>query len=279
MTHPEGIPWFEQPRVLSTELLPPDGTDVEPLRAAARQLRDAGAVALFFPDAPKGRSRLDAIVTAWSVRTSLGGPCIPHINARDRNRLALESALLTARMLGVDGAKVVTGDPISSDAASGVYDLDSVGILELGRREAPEFPLFAGHNAGHPDPHQSAKRLAAKVAAGARAVITTPTLDPERLVEALDRLGPLPVPLMVGLMLVPSLEVLEYLLLEVPSFHVPTPVRERIRGARDGEEARRAGLDAALAVANAVGDRARGFHVVPPFGRWQGAVGLLKALA
>jgi len=263
---------------LSTEVLPPDNGDPGVLLEAASAVRAAGAGPLFFPDAPGGRARVDATAAAAAVRGALGGPCIPHVNTRDRNRIALQAALETASFLGVDGVKAVTGDPVPGDLGRGVYDLDSVGLVQLAGRESPQLPALVGHALGHTDPGSSEDRLRAKLDAGAAAVVTTPTLDPDVLLRALDRLGSLPVPLLVGLTLVPSAEVLDYLLAEAPAFRVPPGFRERLHGAHTPDEAHDLGLVAARAMADALSGRAMGFHVVPPFGRWQGAVPLLEAL-
>ena len=264
--------------MLSAEVLPPDRADRAAVVAAARAVREAGARVLFFPDAPGGRARVDAIAAAAAVRGELGGPCVAHVNCRDRNRVALEAALLTAAFAGIDGIKAVTGDPVCRDIGQGVYDVGSVGLVGMAVQQAKDLPVFVGHTVGHTDPAGSEARLREKLEVGAHAVVTTPTLDADDLLRTLDRLDPLPVPLLVGLTLIPSSEVLDYLCAELPAFRVPDRLRAALAGSTSPADALQRGLDAAVSVAEAVRDRTRGFHVVPAFGRWQGAVPLLKAL-
>ena len=117
-----------------------------------------------------------------------------------------------------------------------------------------------------------------KGTAGAHVVVTTPTLDPAALAGFLDRVGDLDVSVLAGLTLLPAAGVMEYLLEEVPTFHVPDGIRDRIRGAGTAQEAEQLGIQAALDVAREVRERVAGFQIVPLFGKVENLGTLVRAL-
>jgi hypothetical protein len=88
-----------------------------------------------FPPSYQARLLADEGVTAWAG-----------ISCRDRNRVALEGEIAACADAGVAGVHCVTGDHPGTghrpDAAS-VFDLDSVGLVELARAAAalPSRPL------------------------------------------------------------------------------------------------------------------------------------------
>jgi methylenetetrahydrofolate reductase (NADPH) len=57
--------------------------------------------------------------------------CIPHISCKDQNANAIVSSLVSFRNAGIEAVLALTGDkPV---AAKGVFDLDSIGLLQLVR--------------------------------------------------------------------------------------------------------------------------------------------------
>jgi methylenetetrahydrofolate reductase (NADPH) len=55
--------------------------------------------------------------------------CIPHISCKDQNANSIVSSLVGLRDSGIEGILILTGDkPIS---AKGVFDIDSIGLLQL----------------------------------------------------------------------------------------------------------------------------------------------------
>jgi 5,10-methylenetetrahydrofolate reductase len=88
------------------------------------------------------RSLRDRLQAGQFVVTVLQVAC------RDRNRLALQSDLLSAWVLGIGNGLVITGDPVEVGGrphAKAVFDVSSTSLLQLIAQ------LNAGHdNAGHP---------------------------------------------------------------------------------------------------------------------------------
>lgn len=180
--------------VLTAEIVPPRGGDAETVRARAK--RYAGKVhALGVSD-----NRSDvcmAALAAASLVAAEGIEPILHVVTRDRNRIALASEGLGAQALGIRNILCTTGTHQTLGAfgkARNVFDIDSVQLLQMyselatngsvvgagGIEGAGPFCLGA---VGSPyaDPlEMQVMRLAKKVAAGARFVITQPIFDLDR---------------------------------------------------------------------------------------------------
>ena len=264
--------------LFAVEVLPPDS--VQELGQALQALKEAGVHLLFLSDSSVGAARVDPMVAAARAM-EMGGPVtIPHLNCRDRNLIGLENARKTCRFLGLPGIRAVTGSPVSKERGRGVYDVRSPGLTRLLRRhyEVPEIAIFVNHGPNHPDVAAADQRLRSKIEAGAQAVITMPTLDAEGLAAWYASKADLEIPLLLGLTWTPTMAVLDYVLDQIPSFGLPAGFRDRLAQAKGADEARPWTLKAAIDVAEAVGCNARGYVIAPPYGRWQGAVPIIKAL-
>ncbi|MCM8770114.1 MAG: methylenetetrahydrofolate reductase, partial [Candidatus Omnitrophica bacterium] len=115
---------------LTSEIGPPKGTDIEPVLQEAEHLR--GKVDAFnVTDLQSSVMRLGSLATC-RLLVERGLEPIFQITCRDRNRLALQSDLLSAYVLGIKNVLCLTGDhPILGDhpEAKPVFDLDSVSLL------------------------------------------------------------------------------------------------------------------------------------------------------
>jgi 5,10-methylenetetrahydrofolate reductase len=269
--------------LLSCEVLPPSGAEQGAFKLLGASLAQMGVEVVFLPDAPQGLPRASSLAAAAELQRASGLPCVPHVNTRDRNRLAVEGLVQGAALTGLHGIKAVTGDPVAQESGQGVYEIDSADLVSLvsdwnqaalpggGQLLTP----VVGHTLGE---GCSEERLERKVAAGARVVVTTPTLNAADLQGFFERVASLPVEVMVGLAHVPALRVLEYLMSEVTTFHVPQRTVDLMRRATSIEGAAQVGLDAVLDVVRSVRDRAAGFHVAPLFGRVETLPAVLNAV-
>ncbi len=111
--------------------LPARTLDRESLRACVAALGDADAVLL--GDTPRHRVQFPPAYRAALVQAAGATPWVG-LNARDRNRVALEGELAALAELEVGAVHCVTGDhPASGDRpdASAVFDLDSTRLAAL----------------------------------------------------------------------------------------------------------------------------------------------------
>ena len=178
--------------VVTAELNPPKGTNLEPLFAHAERLKD-DIDAFNLTDSHSARMSM-APMGAASLLVQRGIEPIMQVTCRDRNRIALQSDLLAAHALGVRNVLTMTGDtPAAGDHpdAKGVFDVDGIGLLQavaalqsgqdLGRqslRGAPDFCVGAVVNPGAPDLQKELGRMRDKMACGARFFQTQAVYDP-----------------------------------------------------------------------------------------------------
>jgi homocysteine S-methyltransferase len=277
--------------VVSVELDPPKGGNLDNLLRVARVLADSGVVdAVDVNDNPMARARLSSLMAAVAIERRAGIETIPHVTPRDSTIMGLQSQLLGAHAEGVRNVLVVTGDPPQVGdypGSRGVYEVDSIGLTAVLSRlnegvdhagraiDAPtSFNVGVAVNPSAEDVAVEADRLRRKVEAGARFAMTQALFD----VEALDRLlealgGASPVPLLVGVWPLRSFELAFRLHNEVPGIVIPDTVQAALAGA--GPDAAALGLELARELVEAVRPRAAGIYVIPPFKEPEAALELL----
>ena len=163
--------------------------------------------------------RADSAMAAAALKQWTGRDVIFALLTRDMNRLAVQSCLLGAQLLGLENTVVAQGDRFSGRDADLVKDVSDYRPTELithisrmnrgedfrGRRlDSPtDFCVGATVDPGQNPVFQAALAYR-KVLAGAAFLITQPVYDPEdaaRFMAAYGQLsgGPCPVPIYWGL--------------------------------------------------------------------------------
>ncbi len=271
--------------VVSVEVNPPVGLDPSRAVAAARMLKAGGVDAVNIADGARAQARMSNLALAVRIQHEVGVQTILHVCGRDRNLLGTLAHLLGAHDLGIHNLVVITGDPPKMGDfpdATAVYDLDSIGILKLATRlnhgvdpggkplgATTGFLLATGAEPAALNYPRELARLKDKKAAGAELVMTQPVYSPELLARFLDDVAPLGLPVLVGLLPLASYRNAEFLHNEVPGMQVPEAIRERMRKAGTGAEARKEGVAIAREMLAAVRDRVAGAYVMPPFERYE----------
>ena len=269
--------------VVSVEVNPPVGLDLKKSLAAAKILKAGGVDVVNIADGARAQARMGNLAMAVRVQEQ-GIETILHVCGRDRNLLATLAHLLAAHELGVKNVVVITGDPPKMGDfpdASAVYDLDSIGILKLAARlnqgidpggkplgRGTGFVLATGAEPAALNYERELARLRLKKDAGAELVMTQPVYDPKVLEKFLDDIAPLGLPVLVGLLPLASHRNAEFLHNEVPGMQVPVSVRERMRKAGSGPDARKEGVAIAREMLAAVRHRVAGAYIMPPFERF-----------
>jgi methionine synthase I (cobalamin-dependent) len=271
--------------VVSVEVNPPVGLDPAKAINAAKMLRDGGVDVVNIADGARAQARMGNLALAVRVQEAVGIETILHVCGRDRNLLAMIAHLLAAHELGVRNLVVITGDPPKMGDfpdATAVYDLDSIGILKLANRlnhgvdpggkplgATTSFLLATGAEPAALNYEREIARLRDKKAAGAELVMTQPVYSPEVLDRFLDDIAPLGLPVLVGLLPLASHRNAEFLHNEVPGMQVPESIRERMRKAGSGPDARKEGVAIAREMLSAVRGKVAGAYVMPPFERFE----------
>jgi len=280
--------------VVSVEVNPPPGLDPRAGIEAARMLRDGKVDVINIADGPRATVRMSNQAFAHLLQSELGMETILHVCCRDRNLLGLQSDLLAAHVLGLHNVVIITGDPPKMGDypnATAVFDLDSIGLLRLvqglNRGIDPAGKAFGattrfmsacGAEPAALDYARELRRLEQKKVAGAELIMTQPVYDPELLGRFLDDVKHLELPVLVGLLPLASYRNAEFLHNEVPGMSIPERIRERMKRAKKGAEARAEGIAIAQETLLAVAHQVVGAYIMPPLGRYASALEILQVV-
>jgi methylenetetrahydrofolate reductase (NADPH) len=245
---------------VTAEIGPPRSADAEPVRRKAALLRD-WVDAVNITDNQSAAVRLSSLAGSIAARAA-GAEPIMQLTCRDRNRIALQSELLSAGAMGIPNVLLMTGDhPRYGDHADAkpVFDLDSLELLRVARTMRDEGRLMSGRQL-HPAPgwligavenppadaESGAARLGQKIEAGAQFVQTQFVFDVPTFAAWMSRVRDLGLHerchILAGVGPVHSLRALSHLQHNVPGVHIPDEVADRLRASgpdRIGEEGER----------------------------------------
>ena len=115
---------------ITAEMAPPKGTDLSHLAECAKLV--IGRVhAANVTDNQSAVMRTSSLATCKMLK-DLGLEPVIQMTGRDRNRIAIESEMLSAGFFGIDNLLALTGDHVcvgDHKQAKPVFDLDAVSIL------------------------------------------------------------------------------------------------------------------------------------------------------
>ena len=278
-------------KVITVELDPPKGMDCAHIIKGSRVLKQAGVAAINIAENPLARPRMGNIALGSMIQQQVGIPVIIHITGRDRNLIGMQSDLMGASLLGIRTILAVTGDPATMGdhaGAKSVFDLNSFTLIKLladlnsGKNAIGNtigtgtgFTIGAAFNPNTQNMAIQADRLRRKIANGAVFAQTQPIYDPALFFEALNLTKDLGIPILPGIMPLISERNAEYLHNEVPGIIIPENIRARMKGL-EKEAGVREGLAIAKEFIDAVFLSAGGFYLVPPFGKYEIALELVK---
>jgi methionine synthase / methylenetetrahydrofolate reductase(NADPH) len=274
---------------------PAPGLNPNAALEASKMLIDNGCDIVNVADGPRAMARMSNIAFCSLLLHKHGIEPILHVCGRDRNLLAQMAHLLGAHAIGLRNLVIITGDPPKVGdypEATAVYDLDSIGLLQMAgnmnRGIDPagkplnggktSFLCATGFEPGAADLDKEIHRLEQKRAAGADFVMTQPIFQQEVLENVLKRIEHLNMPVLVGVLPLVSYKNAEFLHNEVPGMTIPESIRERMRKAPPGAEARKEGVRIAREMLFAVRDRVQGAYLMPPLGKYELALEVLDGL-
>lgn len=259
--------------VLTTEMEPPKGTDLTQFRATVELLK----------------GRVDGVNMTDNQRavmrlSSVGGACllaregmepILQMTCRDRNRMALESDLLGAWVLGVRNVLTMTGDPVDvgdHPEAKPVFDVSSAQLLKIiaelnAGRDGAGNTMEGGSDffcGGTVNPcieplEPELKHFDEKIAAGARFFQTQAIYDLDAFARFMEVAAKRPVFIIAGIIPLRSVRMANFLNEKVPGITVPARMIERLDRSGDPVET---GREIALEIASGLKTQCQGIHLM-----------------
>jgi methylenetetrahydrofolate reductase (NADPH) len=236
--------------VVTCEVGPLKGTDTTEIEESARLLKgrvDAANVT----DQQSSVMRLGSLVVSHML-TQMGLEPIFQMTCRDRNRIALQSDLLSAWVMGIKNVLALTGDlPVLGDhpGAKAVYDLDSVTLLHTISRLNEGYDIAGNELQGKPGffPGAVVKvesdteaamelqlvKMERKIAAGARFFQTQAVYDAEHFAKFMKRVEKFKVPILVGVIPLKSAGMARFMNKNVSGVFVPEELIDKMVEAED----------------------------------------------
>lgn len=270
-------------KVIAVELDPPFDADAAKLLECAGRLSAYPVDVITFADSPMGRSRADSILTALHIGRQTGLQVVPHISCRDRNVIALRSALLGAHMSGLRNLLIVTGDPVPGDDrrnVTGVFDYNSIRLMkqvsEMNAELFKEDGFFFGGalNYNYPNAEQVAERIRKKLEAGAQFFLTQPIFsgeDVKRIAWLKEQTG---ARILGGILPPVSLRNALFIRNEMAGMQIPEDILNRYREDMTRDEGEEVGACIALEVMKQLEPYVAGYYFMLPFNR----VGLIERI-
>lgn len=275
------------------ELLPPKGFVGDAIVEQARALKIRGVDVVNIPDGPRG-PRMSALALAVLIQQKAGIETMLQFSCRDRNLLGMQSDLLGAHAMGVRNLVSVTGNArMVGDYpdATAVFDVDSIGLtnvitrlnhgLDIGGQgigTPTAFHIGVMVNPGAEDLDSEVRRFEYKVEAGAEFAITRPVFDPATFERLYKRLESARIPILVGVRPFESIIDAEFMANEVPGIRVPDQVLDRMRRAKNEDEAFAQGISIARETLVAVRGMVQGVDIAASSARIDAALAALDGI-
>ncbi|MGC4096728.1 MAG: methylenetetrahydrofolate reductase [Nitrospira sp.] len=259
---------------VTVEYNPPKGTNITSILENATQL--VGRI-----HGVNVTDNTAAVVRAGSLPVcrllyELGHDPVMQLTCRDRNRIAMQSDLMGAHMLGIRNILCLTGDyPTVGDhkEAKPVYDLDSVQVMQLvqglnngkdmvgNKLDGPT--AFTIGAAVTPEADLVGPVLAkfeVKVKAGAQFFQTQAVYNPDVFAGFMKHVRPFNVKVLAGILLLRNAKMAEFMNANIPGMSVPKEMIDELKAA--GEKAEDVGVDIAVRTIKAVRPHCDGVHIM-----------------
>ena len=235
--------------VVTSEIGPPKGTNIEELLHHIDLLKDK-VDGLNVTDNQSSVMRIASLAVCKLILEK-GGEPILQMTCRDRNRMALQSDLLGAHILGIHNVLCLTGDYITVGDhvdAKPVFDLDSVLLLQM-IRTMEQGKDIAGNEMNSPiqfcagaivtpeaNPIEpQLLKFEKKIKAGAEFIQTQAIYDIENFKKFMQYARKFDAKIMAGIVLLVSAGMARYMNANVPGIFVPDNLIEEMVSAGKGK--------------------------------------------
>lgn len=260
--------------ILTSEIGPPKGTDIEEVLKDAELIKER-VDAINVTDLQSSVMRVGSLAIC-RLLIERGIEPVFQITCRDRNRLALQSDLLSASVLGIKNVLVLTGDhPALGDhpEARPVFDMDSVQLLEAVKtlqsgkdmagkelKGTPEFCVGAVVNPGADPLEPEIIKMEKKIASGAQFFQTQAIYDVGLFKKFLEAAKNLKTTIIAGIVLLKSAGMAKYMNKNVSGVFVPDHLIEEMQNTQDKSAA---SIEIAARLIEELKPLCQGIHIMP----------------
>ena len=278
--------------VVTAEVGPPKGFQIDELVKEAKEYL-SGISAVNVTDCQSSVMRLGSLATCKVLKDAGLNP-IYQLTCRDRNRIALQSDILSAALFGIDNILCLTGDHTKlgdHPGAKPVFDLDSVSLLhtvktlesgkDLGGNElvgdAPSFAKGAVVSPCSESVDAQLAKMERKVMAGAEYFQTQAVYDSEKFIEFMEKAKQFGKPVQLGIVILKNVGMARYMNNNVAGIHVPDEMIEELKADKEKTKAGITGIEIAASIIKECKPYCQGVHIMAL--GWESKVPALLKLA
>ncbi len=267
------------------ELDPPTHLDVSGVINGAQSLKESGADVITLGENPLAVLRADNMSLAHRIQEEVGIKTVIHLTGRDKNLLGLQSQIMGAHILEIQGILAVTGDPASSSdqpGVSGVFDVKSFGLIRAinlfnqGRNLAGrdmkgncDISIGGAFSYQPSRPENQLRRLERKAALGMSFVMTQPLFSAETVEKMIEHTAHLDLLLLPGIFPLISARNADFLHNEVPGITIPSETRKTLWRYDKVEDQRKAAMEITWNLINRIAPMVDGLYLISPLNNWK----------
>ena len=254
--------------VVSAEVGPPKGFHVEHLLEDAKKYLSGISAVMRLGSLAMSKALLDEGLTP-----------IYQLTCRDRNRIALQSDLLSAAMFGIENLLLLTGDHTKlgdHPQAKPVFDLDSVSLIhavtelergvDLGGNalvgEPPKFAKGAVVSPCSDSVDAQLAKMERKVRAGVDYFQTQAVFEPEKFIRFMEKAKQFGKPVQVGIIIPKSAGMAKFMNNNVAGIHVPDEMIEELKKDKEKTKAGITGIEIAARIIRECRPYCQGVHIM-----------------
>jgi methylenetetrahydrofolate reductase (NADPH) len=262
--------------VITGEIGPPKGVDIDKCLSDAETLRTQ-VTAFNVTDLQSAVMRVGSLAVSTKL-IERGLEPVFQLTCRDRNRLALQSDLLSAWTLGIENVLCITGDhPILGDhtEAKPVYDLDSVQLLkavttlnqghDMAGHELESSPgLFAGAvvTPGAEPVEPQIIKMKKKIEAGARFFQTQAIYEPEKFESFMNKIQAFKVPVIAGIVVLKGAGMAKFMNSNVAGITVPESIINEMADTK-ADDRKKKSVEITARILRQIKPFCQGVHIMP----------------
>ena len=263
--------------VVTAEVGPPKGIHVDHLVEEAKTYL-SGITAVNVTDNQSSVMRMGSLPACVALKNA-GLTPILQLTCRDRNRIALQSELLGAAMLGIENILCLTGDHTKMGdhpGAKPVFDLDSDSLLhtacqlekgiDLGGQalvgEPPKFAKGAVVSPCSDSVDAQLAKMERKVMAGAEYFQTQAVFDSEKFISFMEQAKQFGKPVQLGVIIPKSAGMAKFMNNNVAGVHVPQWMIDELAADKEKAKAGITGVELAAKVIKECRPYCQGLHIM-----------------
>ena len=263
--------------VVTAEVGPPKGIHADHLVEEAKTYL-SGITAVNVTDNQSSVMRMGSLPACVALKNA-GLTPILQLTCRDRNRIALQSELLGAAMLGIDNILCLTGDHTTMGdhkQAKPVFDLDSVSLLhtvcqlekgvDLGGNplvgEPPKFAKGAVVSPCSDSVDAQLAKMERTVMAGADYFQTQAVYEPEKFISFMEKAKQFGKPVQLGIVIPKSAGMAKFMNNNVAGVHVPQWMIDELAADKEKAKAGITGIEIAARIIKECKPYCQGVHIM-----------------